>query len=357
MKPINQLIAISSLLIISQLAFGQKNTEPFEFKFENKTLRGLIETPKGVEPSAVILIIPGYGKTNFVKENWYSGLRNKFIEFGLAVCFWDKTGCGDSDGEFNPDQPVQNSAEEALAAIRELKKLNSLKSLNIGLWGISRAGWICPLIIEKYPIHFWISASGTDDKENYGYLLKSNLLIHGKSKKDAQYLYDAWMKGHKLFCTRGSFESYQEAIKPLKQDTLCRRLFGYIEEIEISETSKKDYYSNQKTYTAFGFFDEESGLWTYIPDFRQTLLKVNCPVLAIFGENDSQVDWRKTKILYEQTIGKSRKGTLTIKTFPVCNHSIQKCKTCGYMENLGEYGWRACDGYYEAMSDWLKVTL
>jgi hypothetical protein len=41
-----------------------------------------------------------------------------------------------------------------------------------------------------------------------------------------------------------------------------------------------------------------------VPNFEQIMLKVQGPVLAIFGENDSQVNWRQTKTLYERTIGK-----------------------------------------------------
>lgn len=341
-------------MLITQFSFGQKESEKFDFQYENKTLRGLIETPVDKQPTAIVIIIPGYGQTDFVKGNWYGELRDKFIELGLAVCFWDKMGCGDSEGEFNADQPVTSSANEAIAAIQELRKRDSLKSLKIGLWGLSRAGWICPLIIEKHPIDFWISASGTDNHENFGYLLKSNLLIHGKSEKEALQLYESWMKGHKIFCTGGSFESYQEAIAPLQKDTLCQKLFGYTEHAETTEASKKEYYLNQETYTTFGYFDEKNGLWTYIPEFDQTLRNVNCPVLAIFGENDSQVDWRKTKTLYEQTIGQGSMNRLTVKTFPQCNHSIQKCETCAYREDLQKYGWQVCDGYYEVMSDWLK---
>src|SRR5690606_11244394 len=221
-------------VLITQFAFGQKESEKFEFQYENKTLRGLIETPIGKEPTAIVIIIPGYGQTDFVKGNWYGELRDTFIEFGLAVCFWDKMGCGDSEGEFNADQPVMSSADEAISAIQELKKRDSFKSRKIGLWGLSRAGWICPLIIEKHPIDFWISASGTDEHENFGYLLKSNLLIHGKNENEASDLYKYWMKGYRIFSTGGSYELYHEAIASLQKDTLCQKLFGYNEEDKIT---------------------------------------------------------------------------------------------------------------------------
>jgi hypothetical protein len=71
-----------------------------------------------------------------------------------------------SEGTYDHNQSVQSGAREVLAAIGELKRRNVAGSDHIGLWGISRAGWICPLVIEKVPsVAFWISVSGTDDKE------------------------------------------------------------------------------------------------------------------------------------------------------------------------------------------------
>jgi hypothetical protein len=164
-------------------------------------------------------------------------------------------------------------------------------------------------------------------------------------------LYESWLNGHKIFCTGGDFESFYQAYLPLMHDTLCQKLFGFSP--EITEEDKEQYYTNQNQIGKL--FDEQSGLQIYVPDFKATLSKINCPVLAIFGENDSQVDWRKTKKLYEKTLGEESSDLLTIKTFEHCNHSLQKCDSCGIGEDLTIYNWSACDGYYETMTDWLKM--
>jgi pimeloyl-ACP methyl ester carboxylesterase len=342
-------------LLITPILFGQKVSEPFEFQFENKTLRGVIEKPQDRPSTAIVIIIPGYGRTDFVEGGWFTTLRNKFVEAGLTVCCWDRMGCGKSEGVFDAGQPVKNSADEAVAAIQEIKRRKIPGADRIGLWGISRAGWICPLINEQYPIAFWISVSGTDDKENFGYLLKSNLLIAGKSEDEAERLYRAWMLGHKLFCTHGSYEDRQEAIRPLIQDSTSRRLFGYSLEPKNLQEARASYVKDVALYTSNGYFDQESGLWVYIKDLDTLLEKMRCPVLAIFGENDSQVDWRTTKKLYEGTIGSDPHAELTIKTFVHCGHGLQKCVTCGFKEDLSASNWEACDGYYETMIQWLST--
>ena len=348
-------IATVSLLLTIPTTFSQTLSEPFEFQFENKALRGLIEKPSDKKSTAIVIIIPGYGRTDFVEGNWYATLRNKLALSGLTVVFWDKMGCGNSDGEFDAQQPVENSASEAIAAIQEIKRLKITGSEKIGFWGISRAGWIVPLINEQSPIDFWISVSGTDDRENFGYLLKSNLIIAGKEEEKADRLYDAWMMGHKIFSLQGTYEDYLEATRPLREDSTCQRLFGYTTESEYSEVEgRKKYIQDQKQYTSKGYFDAKSGLWVYIDDFDKILLQINCPVLALFGANDSQVDWRKTKQLYEVTIGVNPESELTVEVFDHCNHVLQKCISCGWNEDLSASGWQACDRYHETMEEWLK---
>jgi hypothetical protein len=351
-------ILIPIIILVAELStahvvYAQKVAKTFEFRFEEKWLRGLIEMPQRRAPDALVILVPGYGKTNFVEGNMFAMLRDKLVESGLAVCFWDKMGCGRSEGVFNASQPVNNSADEAVAALNLLKQeFPAIHST--GLWGISRAGWICPLINEKFPVSFWISVSGTDDKENFGYLMKANLAIAGKTEQEVRRLFVAWKAGHKLFCTGGSYENYLQAIEPLREDSTCRRLFGYTNEPKNTQQDEEAYRQEQKLYTANGYFDDKNGLWVYVKNFDHLLKKVNCPVLALFGANDSQTDWHKSKRLYEKIIGKNPRARLTIKVFTRCNHSMQKCATCAYREDLSGANWKACDGYYETMISWLR---
>lgn len=346
------LLVFLLVIIVLQIGHGQKKSTPFEFQFEGKTLRGLIEQPSAQTPSALVIIIPGSGRTNFVEGRWFSGLRDQFVQAGLAVCFWDKMGCGQSEGTFDELQPVDSSAEEAIAAIQELKRRELPGLQKIGLWGLSRAGWICPLIIQQYPIDFWISVSGTDDKENYGYLLKSNLIIAGKAEAEVEILYQAWRESHRLSCTGGSLEENLEAVRPLQLDSTSRKLFGYSKPQPITDADRKVYQARNDIYTSKGYFDEASGLWVYLEDFEATLSGIDCPVLALFGANDSQVDWRKTKALYERTLDPAK---TSYRVFENCNHNLQKCITCAYGEDLSALQWQTCDGYYETMWEWLRA--
>lgn len=324
-------------------------TDTLSFVFEGKKLIGLLDLPVSRKPAALVLLIPGSGKTDMEKNWYYEQLRHFFTGEGLACFVWDKPGCGKSEGVFT-DSSIKSSAREAIAAIKELKRLDIPGSDKIGLWGLSRGGWVCPYIIAGYPsITFWISASGPEDKDNAQYLLEKNFLIEGRGDTQTRLLVSEWKHGNDLFRKGGSFEAYQEATRNLRADSFWLSVCG-------DPYTKEGYERTQKNFRKENYvFDEETGLRVYVPEFATLLGKINCPVLAVFGEKDSQVDWEKTRDLYEKTIGKNPRTSLTIKTFPDCNHNIFKCKTGGMQEDLDKIEF--CEGYFETMSAWLKEAV
>jgi len=345
-------ILLFSLFVIVKFIFAQEKmqTESFVFQFEGNELHGIIDIPVGQKAKSIILIVHGHGRTDVVSGNWYYEIRSLFTKLGIACCVWDKAGCGKSEGKYNHNQTVQNSADEVIAAITELERLNVAGISKIGLWGISRAGWICPLVIESYPsIAYWISVSGTDHLESYGYLLESNLKIVGRSKSNIEMLISEWEQGTKIFANGGNPEEALLATQHIRQDSYCTSVLGFTKDIDPEQ-----YLIDQNKFISENHqFDNETGLLIYVQDFEEVLKKIKCPVLALFGENDTQVNWRKTIKLYKATIGENLDSKLTIKTFPNCNHSMQKCKTGAYKEDLSEFGWMVCDGYYDTMEDWI----
>jgi len=339
-------------VFISTFAYCQKNSEDFQFKFQGNILKGKVEYLRDKKPTSTIFIIPGDGQTNFTDTtSFYFEIINEFVNAGLAVCFWDKPGCGESEGNYDQKQSgdVNTSALEAIAAINKLKEKNISITNKIGIWGISRAGWVCPLIIEKSPIDYWISVSGTDDKDNFRYLLKTNWLLKGHSKVKTNLLLDEWD-----YCLRAlskretSYSDFINNTQNLFVDSLYNSLGGVLP----SETEYEkflDFYKNS------GYkFDSKTGLQILVEDFASTLEKVNCNVLAIFGEKDSQVNWQSTINLYEKTIGNNPNADLTIKRIVNGNHIIMECGTGELGEDLSKYNWRPCEDYYSTMINWLR---
>jgi uncharacterized protein len=343
------IIILAWHFIINSL-LGQNKSMIFEFEFKGNTLNGLIETPIDKVSNSLIIIVPGSGRTNFVEGNWYSELRTYFVSLGISCCFWDKTGCGKSEGKFDEglEHPIEKSADEIIAAINKLKMEKIPGSEKIGLWGLSRAGWVCPWVIKKYPsIAYWISVSSPDDNDQSVYQLKSNLILTGYSESEAKLLTDEYWKGETIFQCGGSFEEYCNVTENMRKDSICVYQAG--------KTVREKYYFYQKKFLELRFaVDCISGKVDGNPGFRKAVSLIKCPVLAIFGEKDSQVNWRNTIKFYRETIGANEYSDLTIKTLPDCNHNIQKCKTGAKGEDLSEFNFNVCDGYYDTMTNWIK---
>lgn len=327
-------------------------TQRFSFVSDGKRLSGFIDTP-GSPARAMIVIIPGYGKTDVAGGTSYLDIRTRFTQLGISTLIWDKPGCGESEGTFDPDQPVQSSAREVLTAIQQARVSKLPGSQKIGVWGISRAGWIAPLAITQDPdIKFWISVSGTDDMENFPYLLESNLRIEGRTEEEIKRLMDEWWRGFRITSQGGTFEDYLAATQDFRRDPFVVFLNGGKEE------DKAAFLAEQKPYLSGQFKVEgATGLMIYVPHFQQVLSRVNIPVLAIFGEKDRNVNWRQTLTLYSKTIGRNPKASLSIRTFPDGNHNLQQAQTGGLREMIEMKEHRASVGYYETMEGWLRANV
>jgi hypothetical protein len=82
------------------------------------------------------------------------------------------------------------------------------------------------------------------------------------------------------------------------------------------------YRRDQRKFLAGEFkVDPETGLMIHVDDFRAVLARIHYPVMAVFGEKDTNVAWRRTRKLYEETIGRNPAAELTVLTFPHGNHA------------------------------------
>ena len=328
-------------------------TTTFEFVSHGHRLSGFADMPASGTAQAMIVIIHGYGKTDVASQTSYYDLRNLFTSIGISTLIWDKPGCGKSEGTFDADQPVASSAEEVLDAIRHAREIKLPGSQKTGLWGISRAGWIAPLAIKQDPaISFWISVSGTDDKENFPYLLESNLRIEGRTEEETKVLLDEWQHGFEITSHGGTFEDYLAATRTIRHDPFMVFLTNGKEE------DKASFLAEQKQFLNGTFkIDKETGVMIYVPHFQHLLSQLNVPVLAIFGEKDRNVNWRNTITLYSNTIGNNPKASLAIRTFSDGNHNLQQAQTGGLREMMEMKQPHASSGYHEAMVQWLRTTV
>lgn len=340
------------LLLVAQEG-PQTGVNEFSFRFQDRQYVGFLDMPSE-KAKAIILLIPGSGKTDFLGEGGFAQFfrqkRERFLQLGYAVCAWDKRGCGRSEGIYEEDPTIEEAAQEAIAAIKALQKRKVPGADHIGLWGISRGGWICPLIISQTPsVAFWISVSGTSQYDNYRYLLETNFRLEGYQAAEVSRLLEEWdFHMHAIQNESIGYDQYVARTKNLYEAPFYQQLGQQRPDSAsfraIQQTLKEGEY----------LFDAQTGLRVLVPDFAKTLKQVKIPVLAILGEKDSQVDWRKTEQLYQQTIGLQSEANLQILRLSNCNHLMMQCETGAMFENLQSFDYRLCEDYYPSMMTWLQ---
>ncbi len=337
------------------VAASPMTTDIRYFTVDGHRLAALFSAPKEQPASATVIIVHGYGPTRVIDQNWYYELRYRLADAGIASFVWDKPGSGQSEGEFDIDQPVASSADEVLAAADFLRSTDTPGSSSIGLFSMSRGGWIAPLAMSQDPrLDFWISVSGVDDKESFGYLLESNWRLSGYPESRISTLLSQWNAGNAVVADGGNYREFLAATTDYRADPFVLEMVGG--DSTFGEASFEAYQASWQNTSSK--LDPESGLLIYVEDFDEMLSSLDVPVLALFGEKDSSVDWQSTRRLYERTIGRNASASLTVKTFPSGNHNLHDSETGSFKEMLEILDSpRMVDGYFDVILHWLGTEI
>lgn len=333
------------------IEFTAGTTVDFTFESGGMTLSGVFDIPDTTEVHALIIIVHSYGETDV--RNWisYSPERRRLNDLGIATVLWDKPGLGRSEGSFDINQSVHESAQEVLDAAAHLRKIGAPGADKIGLWGGSRAGWIAPIALSQdADLEFWISLSGTTAEDNFTYLLLSNLPYEGASEQDVARIEQEWRTGCELYRTGANYDAYLEATEFLRSNE-------YIVNQRGDWPSRGQYWAGQRRCENGNCPDTDNEYCDYvwIDGFDDMLSSLDINVLALFGEKDLNINWRKTRALYEATIGDNPDASLTLHAFADADHALNVSET-GSLREMRESQTRTKTGdYFEVQERWLKA--
>ena len=269
------------------------STRDFVFVSSGKRLSGLIDQPSRGETRALVVFVHGSGMTNVREENRYVDLRRRFAELGIASVLWDKPGQGRSEGEFDANQPLESSAQEVLDAIATLRAGNVRGSERIGLWSTSRGSWVAPIVMSRArDVEFWISVSGALAEDNKHYFMEANLPLEGRSADETAMLMEEWRHGRRIFLSGGSYDAYLAATPNLRTDTAVRYVAGDLTGTRKAyEAEQQGYRQDAEAYE----FDPRTMSVIRVRNFDGILAGLDLDVLALFGEKDTNADWRAAR--------------------------------------------------------------
>ena len=229
-------------------------------------LAGMLFVPEGSGPHPAAVIIHGSG-TSRRDNRWYLTLVDHLVSHGITVLLPDKRGSEQSGGQWRTSS-FEDLATDTLAAISYLKSHDSANISQIGIIGLSQGGQIAPVVAsQSNELRFLVSIVG-----------------------GAGPIYDQL-----LFEENNNLQ--EMGLLP-GVSNIVARASTYV----LTSVSQKELY-------------DTIGDFNNVPYWRQ----VTVPSLALFGEEDSNVDAKGTAAILESL----QLPNLHVTIFPGSGHALE----------------------------------
>jgi pimeloyl-ACP methyl ester carboxylesterase len=326
-----------------------------EVTYENKKagvkFAGTLTLPWSGAPFPAVLLITGSGAQDrdetILGHKPFMVLADYLTRRGIAVLRVDDRGVGGSTGS-TPQSTTADFVDDVLAGVAYLKGRKEINPAKIGLIGHSEGGIIAPWAASKSnDIAFIVLLAGTGlTGEEIMYLQgQSGLEKNGASKELLAFEHTIQSR---LFALVRAEKDDAAVVK--KSEEIMDEELNKLDEATKKDLGgvKKGFGAQSKMITTpwFRFF------LTYDP--RLALRQVKCPVLALNGEKDFQVDPKVNLPVIEATLREGGNKDATVKILPNLNHLFQTCKTGAFSE-YATIEETLAPAALETIGDWIAV--
>src|SRR5438046_3327800 len=96
--------------------------------------------PKSIDPVPIVVLIHG-AERDSARDSY--AVQRLLPAENVGAFVYDKRGTGGSDGKYTQD--FDTLADDAVAALREAKRIAGTRCARIGYQGGSQGGWVAPL--------------------------------------------------------------------------------------------------------------------------------------------------------------------------------------------------------------------
>jgi uncharacterized protein len=320
------------------------------FEGDGVKLVGRLVLPKSGGRTAIVVLIHG-SETDSARD-WYP-LQRLLPAEGVGAFVYDKRGTGASGGKYTQDFDLL--AKDAVAAMREARRLAGERAGRIGYWGGSEGGWVAPIAATRAPVDFVIVAFGLAvsviDEDQEEVALEMRLKGHTPEEiAKAEEIAEAAEAVFESGFTKG-FERFDTARAKYRSEPWYKDVHGnftyFILPYSGAELRQK---ANALLGAALGGqlktfnFAEMGTPFRYDP--MPTLRAVKAPQLWILGEDDLEAPCAPTASRIKALGAQGRPITLAI--FPHAEHGIYEFETKPDGERDDT---RNADGYFAMLRD------
>ena len=315
--------------------------EEVQFSNENKaTLSGTLTIPTGTGPFPGVLLISGSGPMNrdevIAGHSPYLVLADDLTRRGIAVLRYDKRGIGKSTGDFF-SATTEDFASDASVALAYLKRRKEIVPAKVGVIGQSEGGLIAPIVAGNGGVA-WIVLLAAPAQQGEKIMLAQSEAIAGTAgMPQAEVL-------RSLEFDRQAYALVRSEKDP---DVLEKKLDAMVVSSGMVERAVPSSVQAQIHMLSSPWF-------RYFLDYDPlpALQKVKCPVLALNGERDLQVNSKENLSLIQKALEDAGNKDVTTKDLPLLNHFFQHAES-GTPVEYGAIEETISPEVLDLISDWI----
>ena len=287
-------------------------TEEITFKSGAFTIVGDLRTPGGPGPHPVVLFVHGSGPADRTGSGNYLPVMERMLQAGYATFAWDKPGTGESTGRLEDGDVQSQRAQILLDAIEVIKARPGIDPGQIGLWGISQAGYVMPRVLARSKdIAFMICVScpGMSGYDQMAFQVTALALCDKVAEEKAE------QKTHLLaeLDRARTYEAYEEYLH-------YREVLATLAGLTSAPIERWPVLSEEAWQKSA---PDQEALWNPIEVIEQ----VTIPILAIFGDRDRQIDPLQGAYAYRQALQQIGNAKSRVEVFAEANHGIAVSET------------------------------
>ena len=314
---------------VTDVRFASRGTE----------LAGRLVLPKGSGRVPIVVLVHGAERTS--AREFYA-LQRLLPAEGVGAFVYDKRGTGGSGGEYTQD--FQLLADDAVAAMKEARRLAGSRAGRVGYQGGSQGGWVAPIAAGRAPVDFVIVSFGLAvsviDEDQEETALEMRLKGHGPA--EIAKALEIASAAEAVF--ESGFTSGFERLDSL------RAKYG-------KEPWYRDVHGNY-TYIILGMstaeLKEKGKAFRFGTPFRYdpmpTLAALSVPQLWVLGGNDLEAPSGETSRRLKTLIARGRPITLAL--YPRAEHGLTEFETAPDGTRLST---RYAAGYFAMMRDFART--
>jgi len=286
-------------------------------------LAGTLTLPEGNGPFPAVLMITGSGQQDrdetIFNHKPFKVIADHLTRNGIAVLRFDDRGVGGSKGNVNGATTL-SFAGDAEAAVTFLTGRPEIDPDKIGLAGHSEGGVIAPIVASRNGrIAFVISLAGPG-VTGHDAIIQQNIdffKVSGMSDEDLE---------KQLHMLRNIFRF---VIAGDDQRTVAKEAMEwYNEELDAKGLTAEERREQMSGF-AQALVQTNNPWWKYFlaTDPAQFWSKVGCPVLALNGDKDIQVNHEQNLPAIKAAAKKGGNRKVKTVSLPGLNHLFQHAET------------------------------